>query len=401
MLAIAEARCASQPHVSFREADALSLPFADDEFDAAIISQVYEYVTDMEAALAELFRVFKPGGRALIMDTDWGSLVWNAQDAARAKRIFTAWDAHLADPHLPRRLSPLLQGAGFEIAGVRVLQLLNTEYPAENYSHGMVSVIVPFVIRKGGVPKEEGQSLGGGFDGAGRARGVFFQPEPLRVSGEKTRGLEWTGSSTAIITCMDSVLTTGNSRACAGWRAPSSHAGTPHVHREIWKRAPGPEDVRRLWESPLRMAEAAEAKHHIRAMCAVGVSSMTRVDGWERLIDALPGYLENERVAALGEVGLDPGQYFGFSWDLEDQARCLEAQARMAAELKKPLILHTPTYKEPKGIPGRRGHARGRLTRRIQAPLPEDGSGSHRRRRVGPCAARGRSRGRDDCGFRA
>ena len=128
--------------------------------------------------------------------------------------------------------------------------------------------------------------------------------------------------------------------------------GNPHVHREIWKRAPGPEDVRRLWESPLRMAEAAEAKHHIRAMCAVGVSSMTRVDGWERLIDALPGYLENERVAALGEVGLDPGQYFGFSWDLEEQAKCLEAQARMAAELKKPLILHTPTYKNPKEFLG-------------------------------------------------
>ena len=128
--------------------------------------------------------------------------------------------------------------------------------------------------------------------------------------------------------------------------------GNPHVHREIWKRAPGPEDVERLWESPLRMAEAAEAKHHIRAMCAVGVSSMTRVDGWERLIDALPGYLENDRVAALGEVGLDPGQYFGFSWDLDDQARCLEAQARLAAELEKPLILHTPTYKNPKEFLG-------------------------------------------------
>ena len=158
MLALAQKRCTSQPQVSFREADALSLLFADDDFDAAIISQVYEYVTDMEAALSELFRVLRPGGRALIMDTDWGSLVWNAQDAAQAKKIFTAWDAHLADPHLPRRLSPLLQGAGFEISDVRVLPLLNTEYPAENYSHGMVSVIVPFVIRKGGVPKEEAKA---------------------------------------------------------------------------------------------------------------------------------------------------------------------------------------------------------------------------------------------------
>ena len=173
MLTLAEARCASQPHVSFREADALSLPFEDGGFDVAIISQVYEYVTDMEAALAELFRVLRPGGRALIMDTDWGSLVWNAEDAARAKRIFTAWDAHLADPHLPRRLSPLLHGAGFEIADVRVLPLLNTEYPAENYSYGMVSVIVPFVIRKGGVPKEEAKAWAEDLMALGE-RGEYF-----------------------------------------------------------------------------------------------------------------------------------------------------------------------------------------------------------------------------------
>ena len=173
MLALAEARCASQPQVSFREADALNLPFEDGGFDAAIVSQVYEYVTDMESALAELHRVLKPGGRALIMDTDWGSLVWNAQDAERAKRIFTAWDAHLADPHLPRRLSSLLQNAGFEILDSRVLPLLNTEYPAENYSHGMVSVIVPFVIRVGGVAKEEAKAWAEDLMALGE-RGEYF-----------------------------------------------------------------------------------------------------------------------------------------------------------------------------------------------------------------------------------
>lgn len=136
-------------------------------------------------------------------------------------------------------------------------------------------------------------------------------------------------------------------QAMCGMAGAVLSCGNPHVHREIWRRAPRAEDMRRLWDSPLRMAEAAEAKHRIRTRCAVGISAMTRVEGWERLLDALPGYLENERVAALGEVGLDPGQYFGFSWDLEDQARCLDAQARIAAALRKPLILHTPTWKNP------------------------------------------------------
>ncbi len=128
--------------------------------------------------------------------------------------------------------------------------------------------------------------------------------------------------------------------------------GNPHVYREIWERPPGPEDIRRYWDGPIRLARVAEEKHFIRLRCAVGVSSMTRVREWEKLVDALPGYLENPLVAALGEVGLDPTQYFGLTWPLEDQARCLEAQARAAAQAQKPLILHTPTPKESKDFLG-------------------------------------------------
>ncbi len=173
MLELAKARCESQQHVSFQEGDAESLPFADGHFDAAIVSQVFEYVPEVEAALSEFARVLRPGGRALIMDTDWGSLIWNAQDAARAARILRAWDAHLADPHLPRKLPPLLRHAGFEILAQRILPLLNTDYPADNYSHGMVSVIVPFVIAKGGVAKAEAKAWAGDLMAMGE-RGAYF-----------------------------------------------------------------------------------------------------------------------------------------------------------------------------------------------------------------------------------
>lgn len=46
--------------------DAVRLPAADGAFDAAVSTQVYEYVADMPAALAELHRVLKPGGRIVI-----------------------------------------------------------------------------------------------------------------------------------------------------------------------------------------------------------------------------------------------------------------------------------------------------------------------------------------------
>jgi len=128
--------------------------------------------------------------------------------------------------------------------------------------------------------------------------------------------------------------------------------GNPHVHREIWEAPPGSEDIARYWEGPLRLARVAEEKHFVRVRCALGVSSMTRVRDWDALLERLPALLDDPLVAALGEVGLDPTQYFGLAWDLEDQARCLEAQARLAAERGLPVILHTPTPKESKDFLG-------------------------------------------------
>jgi len=50
-------------------ADALHLPFADASFDAVISGFLMRNVADLPAALAEQWRVLKPGGRLVILDT--------------------------------------------------------------------------------------------------------------------------------------------------------------------------------------------------------------------------------------------------------------------------------------------------------------------------------------------
>lgn len=82
MVAMARTRCEAWPWTDFQLADATALPFEDGRFHAATATQVYEYVADMDAALAELARVLAPGGRAMILDTDWDSLVWYTGTAA-------------------------------------------------------------------------------------------------------------------------------------------------------------------------------------------------------------------------------------------------------------------------------------------------------------------------------
>lgn len=55
-------------NLSFVEADATDLPFADGEFDAATMSFGLRNVNDPKKALRELLRVTKPGGRLVICE---------------------------------------------------------------------------------------------------------------------------------------------------------------------------------------------------------------------------------------------------------------------------------------------------------------------------------------------
>jgi demethylmenaquinone methyltransferase/2-methoxy-6-polyprenyl-1,4-benzoquinol methylase len=64
---IAEGR-RRQPQLEFVEADAQKLPFGDDEFDVVTISFGLRNIADPVAALGEMYRVMKPGGRLLICE---------------------------------------------------------------------------------------------------------------------------------------------------------------------------------------------------------------------------------------------------------------------------------------------------------------------------------------------
>lgn len=71
MLAVGRQRMEDQGLVSNIEyslANAEKLPFADAEFDAVTIAFGLRNVTDKAAALKEMLRVLKPGGRAMILE---------------------------------------------------------------------------------------------------------------------------------------------------------------------------------------------------------------------------------------------------------------------------------------------------------------------------------------------
>lgn len=155
MNAIARSVTADQPQVTIDEGDALALPYPDGAFDAATSTQVYEYVADIPAAFAELRRVVRRGGRVLILDTDWDSVVWHVADRERHRRIMAAWDEHLADPHLPCTLSGQLRRAGFRVTGRTVIPIANGVLEPETFSAYTMITIARYAAGRQGVTREE------------------------------------------------------------------------------------------------------------------------------------------------------------------------------------------------------------------------------------------------------
>lgn len=68
MIEVGRRRQADNPFVRFVQADATALPFEDDSFDAVTISFGLRNIVDPKKALAEFYRVVRPGGRVVVCE---------------------------------------------------------------------------------------------------------------------------------------------------------------------------------------------------------------------------------------------------------------------------------------------------------------------------------------------
>jgi arsenite methyltransferase len=155
MNAVARELIGARPWASIDDGDAVRPPYPDAAFDAAVATQVYEYVADIPRALSELRRVLRPGGRALILDTDWDSVVWHAADRQRHRRIMAAWEEHLVHPHLPGTLPGHLRGAGFRVTGRQLIPLFNPRYEPNTFSALTMETIGRFVAGRQGLTEAD------------------------------------------------------------------------------------------------------------------------------------------------------------------------------------------------------------------------------------------------------
>jgi len=118
-LAYARTRLAAGP-VSFRQCDAQTLPFADDEFDAATMALVINLFPDPAKAVAEIARVVRPGGQVAtyMWDIMGGGFTMEPIREALGE-LGVSTPMYGAEGTRPEKMSDLWENAGLDGIVVR------------------------------------------------------------------------------------------------------------------------------------------------------------------------------------------------------------------------------------------------------------------------------------------
>ena len=146
--------------------------------------QVLEYVSDIPAALAEIHRALRPGGRVVLWDVDWTTLSWHSADPERMRRALSAWDEHLAHPALPRTLAADLRRAGFEDVRAEGHVFATTELDPETYGGALLPLIEDYVAGRQDFGEAEAAAWANEQRELGERGEFFFSVHPVLLRGD-------------------------------------------------------------------------------------------------------------------------------------------------------------------------------------------------------------------------
>ena len=179
------------PGADFHEADALALPFDSESFDAVVCGFGVIHVPDPEAALSEMHRVLKPGGKVALS-------VWEAPNPGNGfGLLYRAISAH-ADmdvdlPHGPdffqfsdeEKLGEVLVQIGFSNPATRVVsqtwEFSETTGLVQSFIEGSVRARGILMAQTAEIQDAISAAIATGMDSFRSPDGLFRVPMPAIV----------------------------------------------------------------------------------------------------------------------------------------------------------------------------------------------------------------------------
>jgi len=125
----ARRRCEGRwPGAELHAGDAHRLPFGDAAFDATRADRVLIFLHDPGAALVEMARVTRPGGRIVVTEADLGSAIVDAPDPELTRTLLATAAEAVPGAWIGRRLRGLFVGAGLVDVELRMFGAPSTSF---------------------------------------------------------------------------------------------------------------------------------------------------------------------------------------------------------------------------------------------------------------------------------
>ncbi|WP_037606418.1 methyltransferase domain-containing protein [Streptacidiphilus rugosus] len=155
--AVAEQRAADEgSRARFLDGDARALPLPDADVDLVWCERVLQHLTEPDRAVAEMARVLRPGGRIVLLDTDWATFVLHPAAPEIRPALAAVTQGTAATPDAGRRLAGWLTGAGLAVDAHGCDVLL---HDARSVSRPIVRGIGAAAVGRGLITEEQRDRL--------------------------------------------------------------------------------------------------------------------------------------------------------------------------------------------------------------------------------------------------
>jgi arsenite methyltransferase len=178
-IAAARRRCADQDHIETSVLDVRRLPFEAGSFEAVVAIQVIEYLDDPQQALTELRRVVTKRGRAVILATNWDTVLWHTGADELTSKVQLAWRQHAPYPNLPAEVRKMLTRAGFQLIHQAPVTIINRAYHEDTFAYWIARLMVAFSLAKALISTGEADAWLASLSDAQQADRFFFSSTPV------------------------------------------------------------------------------------------------------------------------------------------------------------------------------------------------------------------------------
>lgn len=125
------------PSADIRVGDAHALPIPSSSVDRLRTDRVLQHVTEPAAAIAEAFRVLRPGGILGMAEPDWDTLAVAADDVETSRGFARFTAGQVRNATLGRQLTRLTARCGFEPAEVMPVPVVFRDFTTADLILGL------------------------------------------------------------------------------------------------------------------------------------------------------------------------------------------------------------------------------------------------------------------------